>query len=120
MYPHGFAVSRNLTSDPDTGLGRWSEEEIINALRNGRARDRVLIFWDMPWQMYQNLAGDDARAIARYLKTLPPVYNRIPAPLHYGVIETIAVKIPDATPPSPEDCATYTFWTVASLTPGCR
>jgi len=93
VYPHGVMISRNLTSDPDTGLGRWTEDEIINALRNGRARDRVLTFWDMPWQMYHNLAADDARAIARYLKTLPPVRHRIPAPLHYGVIETIAVKL---------------------------
>ncbi len=93
VYPHGIAISRNLTSDPDTGLGRWNEDEIINALRNGRARDRVLIFWDMPWQMYHNLSADDARAIARYLKTLPPIRNRIPAPLHYGVVETIVVKL---------------------------
>lgn len=92
-YPHGVFVSRNLTSDPETGLGRWTEDQIINALRNGRARGRVLNFWDMPWQMYHNLAADDARAIARYLKTLPPVRNRIPAPLHYGVIETIAAKL---------------------------
>jgi mono/diheme cytochrome c family protein len=37
-YPHGVFVSRNLTSDKDTGIGKWSESQITNAFRNGRAR----------------------------------------------------------------------------------
>ena len=48
-YPHGVLVSRNLTSDPETGLGNWSEDQIANAMRNGRARGRVLNMYDMPW-----------------------------------------------------------------------
>ncbi len=93
-YPHGVYVSRNLTSDPETGLGRWTEEQIVEAMRTGRARRRVLNFWDMPWPWLHSLQPDDARAIARYLRTaLPAVRNRIPEPLRYGVIETIAVKL---------------------------
>ena len=92
-YPHGFFISRNLTSDPETGLGRWSEEEIVAAMTTGRARGRMLNFWDMPWPNLHALRPEDARAIARYLKTdLTPVRQRIPAPLHYGVIETIVAK----------------------------
>ncbi len=90
--PHGVAVSRNLTSDPETGLGRWTENQIAAALRTGRAPDRLLNFWDMPWQVFHSLSADDARAIARYLKTLPAVRNRIPATLRYGVVETIVAK----------------------------
>ena len=93
-YPQGTFVTRNLTSDRDTGLGRWSEAEIATAIRDGRAKDaRLLNFWGMPWPWLHNLSPDDAIAIARYLKTLPPVRNYIPPPLHYGVIETIAVKL---------------------------
>ncbi len=93
-YPHGVFISRNLTSDPETGLGRWTEEQIAEAMRIGRARGRALNFWDMPWAWLHSLQPDDARAIARYLKTdLPLVRNRIPDPLRYGVIETIAVKL---------------------------
>ncbi len=94
VYPHGVFISRNLTSDPETGLGRWSEEQIVAALTNGRAPDRILNLWDMPWIWLHQLDTDDARAIARYMKTtLPPVRDRAPGPLHYGVVETVLVKL---------------------------
>lgn len=35
VWPHGVLVSRNLTSDPETGLGRWTPEQIVEAIRNG-------------------------------------------------------------------------------------
>ncbi|HEV8338492.1 MAG TPA: c-type cytochrome [bacterium] len=99
-YPHGFFISRNLTSDPETGLGRWTEEEIIAAITTGRSRGRMLNFWDMPWGNFHALRPDDARGIARFLKTeLAPVRHRIPAPLKYGIIETIAVKASRDLPP---------------------
>ncbi len=93
-YPQGTFITRNLTSDPDTGLGRWSEAEIARAIRDGVAKDgRLLNFWGMPWPWLHNLSTEDALAIGRYLKTLPPVHNAIPLPLHFGVVETIAAKI---------------------------
>lgn len=93
-YPQGTFITRNLTSDPDTGLGRWSEADIARALRDGVAKDgRRLNFWGMPWPWLHNLSDEDARAIGRYLKTLPAAHNAIPLPLHYGVVETIAAKI---------------------------
>jgi len=92
-FPQGIFVSRNLTPDPDTGLGRWSEQQIVDALRDGRAPDRTLNFWGMPWMYLHALADDDARAIARYLKTLPPVRKEIPHALGYGVVETLWTKL---------------------------
>jgi len=106
-YPHGVLVSRNLTSDPETGLGNWSEDQIANAMRNGRARGRVLNMYDMPWINLHNLSQDDATAIARYLKTLPPVRNQIPAPLHYGVIETLIAKLTRPLPAVPTTVLTF-------------
>ena len=47
----------------------------------------------MPWIYLHSLRGDDATAIARYLKSLPAVHNHIPAPLRFGVLETILAKI---------------------------
>jgi mono/diheme cytochrome c family protein len=96
-YPHGFYISRNLTSDPETGLGRWAKEEIANAIRNGRSRDRVLNPVDMPWHYLHALEEEDAMAIASYLKTLKPVYNKISHALHYGVVETIVMKLLEPT-----------------------
>jgi len=106
-YPYGMLVSRNLTSDPETGLGRWSEAEIVDALRNGRARGGVLIPYDMPWVLLHSLTEDDATAIARYLKSLPPVRNLIPDRLGYGVIETLIAKLTRPLPAVPTTFLTY-------------
>jgi mono/diheme cytochrome c family protein len=92
IYPHGTYVSRNLTPDPETGLGNWSKEEIANAIRNGRTPERGLNLWGMPWMFFHSFEQDDALAIATYLKTRPPVRNRIPPPLRYGVLETVIAK----------------------------
>jgi mono/diheme cytochrome c family protein len=92
-YPHGVFVSRNLTSDPLSGIGRWSESQIITAFRTGRAPARLLNLWGMPWFWVHYLSDDDATAVARYLKTLTPVRNYVPAPLHYGIAETIVAKL---------------------------
>jgi mono/diheme cytochrome c family protein len=106
-YPHGVFVSRNLTSDDETGVGKWTEAQIVNALRNGRAPDRLLNLWCMPWFYLHYLTEDDATAIARYLKDLRPVHNRIPPPLHYGLIETIASKLTRPLPVAVVTVLTY-------------
>jgi len=106
-YPHGVVVSPNLTSDRETGLGRWSEGQIVTALRNGRSVDRVLNAFDMPWVYFHRFSDDDAIAIARYLKTLPAVHNRIPPVLRYGFIETIVVKLMRPLPQAPTTVLTY-------------
>jgi mono/diheme cytochrome c family protein len=106
-YPHGVFVSRNLTSDNETGLGRWTEAEVVNAFRDGRAPDRLLTFWAMPWFVLHYLNDTDATAVARYLKTLPPVHNRIPAPLHYGVVETVVSKVTRPLPAVNPTVLTY-------------
>jgi mono/diheme cytochrome c family protein len=105
--PYGVLVSRNLTGDSTTGLGAWSDEQIVAALRTGRSGGRVLNLFDMPWHWLHSLSDEDATAIARYLKTLPPVKNRIPAPLHYGLIETIASKLTRPLPAAPPVNLTY-------------
>jgi mono/diheme cytochrome c family protein len=68
-YPHGYSVSRNLTSDAETGLGGRSVSEIVSALRDGQAPARVLNPFAMPWPLFHNFTSDDATAIATYLKS---------------------------------------------------
>ena len=51
-YPHGYSVSRNPTSDAETGLGRWSVPQIVRALRDGQAPDRVLNPFAMLWPFF--------------------------------------------------------------------
>src|SRR5262249_27784681 len=68
-YPQGVFITRNLTPDPETGLGRWTETQIANAFRNGRAPTRLLNPFGMPWIFLHKFNDSDATAIARYLKT---------------------------------------------------
>lgn len=107
-YPYGVLVSRNLTSDQDTGLGNWTEQQIVDALRTGRANGRVLNVYDMPWLYFHSFSDADAQAIASYLKNkLPAVQNKIPAPLQYGFIETTISKLTRPLPAVPTTYLTY-------------
>jgi mono/diheme cytochrome c family protein len=73
----GVARASNLTPDNDTGLGAWSEAEIVRAIRNGQRRDGRLLAPVMPYEWFHEMSDDDAFAVARYLKSLPPVHNSI-------------------------------------------
>jgi hypothetical protein len=68
----------NLTPDDKTGLGTWSEEEIIRAMTTGVAKgghERLIV---MPWANYSVLDNGDLKAIASYLKSLTPIRRAIP------------------------------------------
>jgi mono/diheme cytochrome c family protein len=73
----GTSRASNLTSDPETGLGAWSEAEIVRAIRNGQSRNGRLLSPVMPYEWLHEMSDDDAFAVARYLKTLPPVRNEV-------------------------------------------
>lgn len=75
----GLAFPPNLTPDPETGLGRWSEQQIVDALRAGVGPDGHRRLELMPWAAYgANLYDEDLRAIAAYLKSLAPIRREIP------------------------------------------
>jgi mono/diheme cytochrome c family protein len=75
--PFGVAVTSNITPDPDTGLGRWSDDEIIRAIREGTRRDGRRLGPPMPFHLYRTLSDRDVQAIVQYLRTVPPVYNAV-------------------------------------------
>jgi mono/diheme cytochrome c family protein len=87
-YPWGVWYSRNLTPDESTGLGRWSEAEIADAITRGLSRDgRRLDPMAMPWPWFSRLTAADAQTIAAYLKALPPVSNAVPGPRRLSIGE---------------------------------
>src|SRR5438132_1363558 len=106
-YPHAVFVSFNLTSDMETGLGRWTEEQIMEVFRSGRTPDRQLNLWGMPWFYLHHFTADAARAVARYLKSQPAIRNEIPPPLRYGVVETVLSKIRRPMPAANPTVLTY-------------
>src|SRR5213592_2249103 len=73
----GTARASNLTPDNATGLGTWSEAEIVRALRNGQRKDGRLLAPVMPYEWLHEMSDDDAFAVAHYLKSLPPVHNAV-------------------------------------------
>lgn len=75
----GVFFPPNLTPDKATGLGNWSEKEIIAAIRTGIRPDGRVLAPAMPWRHYGALTNADASALAAYLMSLPPVSNQVPA-----------------------------------------
>ena len=80
----GVFYPPNLTSDPETGLGDWTQEQIVTALQTGVRPDGRELAPIMPWQSFAKLTKEDAQAIAAYLKSLPPVKNKVPGPFGPG------------------------------------
>ncbi len=75
----GIFYPPNLTPDPETGLGRWSEADIIRAVRTGVRPDGRQLAPVMPYHSYGKLTDADAKALAGYLRSLKPVKNKVPA-----------------------------------------
>jgi mono/diheme cytochrome c family protein len=76
---HGFRVAvPNITPDRETGIGAWTDDQLMRAIRDGIHRDEDrLMFPPMPFYMYDTLSDDDARAVVAYLRTVPPVKNPV-------------------------------------------
>ena len=80
--PWGVSFTANLTPDKETGLGHWTEEMFIMALRTGRHEGKGRpILPPMPYQYVGSLTDDDLKAVFAYLQSIPAVRNRVPAPI---------------------------------------
>ncbi|MEI6950693.1 c-type cytochrome [Paraflavisolibacter sp. H34] len=71
----GERYSRNITMDEATGIGKWSEDDFVKAVRYNRRPDGQLLRKPMP--SYGNLSDAEARAIFAYLKTIPKIHNQV-------------------------------------------
>src|SRR3546814_2358252 len=76
--PAFTAYGANLTPDVETGIGGWSDAEIVTAIREGRRPDGSMIGPIMPIALYSRMSDRDVRAIVAYLRTLKPVRNEVP------------------------------------------
>ena len=74
----GVFPTRNITSHPEQGIGRWSEEEIARVVTTGYAPDRRIEAFSMPWVYFSHLTEADARDVAAYVKSLKAVENAVP------------------------------------------
>jgi mono/diheme cytochrome c family protein len=89
QMPDGTFFPPNLTPDDDTGLGKWTEEQIAAAVRTGARPDGRILSEVMPYKhWYSQFTDDDARAVAKYLKALAPISNKVPGPFGQGETPT--------------------------------
>ncbi len=77
--PWGISYAANLTTDRNTGLGIWTEEMFVKAIRSGRHMGTSReILPPMPWPAFRNASDEDLKSIYAYLRTLKPVANHVP------------------------------------------
>jgi len=76
----GFFYPPNLTPDTETGLGKWTDAEIITAFTTGMRPDGRQLAPMMPWMSYGHISADDATALVAYLRSLKPVSHKVPGP----------------------------------------
>jgi mono/diheme cytochrome c family protein len=80
--PWGVSFTANLTPDADTGLGQWTLKNFMDTIRTGRHLGRGRpVLPPMPIPVYNNFTDDDLEAVYSYLRTIPPISNRVPEPL---------------------------------------
>jgi hypothetical protein len=80
--PWGVSFTANLTPDKETGLGTWTAETFIATIRTGRHLGKGRpILPPMPVKMIASATDEDLQAIFAYLQSIPPLRNRVPAPL---------------------------------------
>jgi cytochrome c553 len=80
--PWGISYARNLTPDVNTGIGSWSEETFIKAIRTGKHMGVSRpILPPMPWEVYSQMTDQDLKSIYAYLRTIPPISNVTPDPV---------------------------------------
>lgn len=80
----GAFAGPNLTPDPETGIGKWSTEEIVTALQTGKRPDGRELAPIMPWHAFANLTAEDVASVAAVLKSLTPVDHKVPDPVGPG------------------------------------
>ncbi len=101
--PWGVSYPRNLTPDPETGLGKWTEKQIVDAIRTGMRPDGRPLNPPMPWPNLTQLTDEDAYSIAAYLKSLPPVKHQVPDVVPPDKAKDVTGSIMDFPPPSAWD-----------------
>lgn len=108
----GRIVSPNLTPDNETGLGDWTDGEIIRAIRDGVSRDGSALFPFMPYPHFARMSDDDVQALVAYMRTLPPVRRQVPRtqldfPVKYLVNDAPRPVTGPVSAPPPEDRVRY-------------
>ena len=113
--PFGTFYTPNITPDPDTGIGRWTDAQFLRALRDGIRPDGANYFPVFPYTSFTGIADNDALALKAYLFSLPAVrqQNRphdVPFPLSWRFLQSgwkLLFFTPGPFRPAPDRNAAY-------------
>jgi mono/diheme cytochrome c family protein len=119
----GLVYAPNITPDPETGAGTWSDDQFARAIREGVGHDGRALFPFMPYPDFHNLSDEDLASIVVYLRSLPPVKKQRPPtalifPVKYlirSVPEPLNALVPEPDVSTPEKRGKYLV-TIAGCT----
>jgi len=97
----GVVYSRNITPDPETGIGAWTDAQVTNAIRRGERPDGSKLFPIHPYKYLGNIADDEIAALVAYLKSVTPIKSSVPA--RSLKIPVPSLTIPTASKVAPRD-----------------
>jgi cytochrome c len=111
----GRIVAPNITPDPETGAGEWSDDQVARAIREGIGHDGRALFPLMPYQKYRSMSDEDLASVIVYLRALPPVRNilsqsEIIFPVKYlirGAPEPLTINVSEPDVSTPEKRGAY-------------
>ena len=92
--PFGTLVGPNITPDPEAGIGSWTDDDFVSALRDGRGRGDIRLYPAMPYPAYTKMTREDALAIRAYLRTIDPAPDKIESnqlPFPFNIRSTMIV-----------------------------
>ncbi len=92
----GVFVGENLTPDKDTGLGKWTDGQIIAAFRTGKTPEGRDLSPVMPYPALSHLSDEDAQAIVAFLRSLPAVSNEVK---NFGPNDKVTINVSAVLPP---------------------
>jgi len=101
-----WVVAPNITSDPETGAGRWSDEQLANAIRNGIGHDGRRLIAFMPYPALRQLPDEDLASIIVYVRSLPPVRRRLKPIVVPKEFEALRLQLPPLRSVPPPDLST--------------
>ncbi len=117
----GFrVVAPNITPDPETGIGRWTDDELARAIREGIGRDGRTLFPMMPYQNFRHMSDEDLASVIVYLRAQPAAHNQLP-PTHVPfpvsrLINSVPQPVTTAvSAPDPADPVTYGKYLVTAV-----
>ncbi|HEV8147107.1 MAG TPA: hypothetical protein VGP79_12030 [Bryobacteraceae bacterium] len=107
----GQIVASNITPDPETGIGSWTDGEKIRAIREGIGKDGRALFPLMPYTYYRSMGDSDVQALVAYMNSLSAVRNPLPqTKINFPVslfIKGVPEPVGNVTDPDPDGGAMY-------------